>query len=60
MLGANKVGSVRDVIDIMFRLNRIAQKLSDPVDTDHTTSGCTTPDLVIGDVTRVVAEGFSV
>ena len=60
VLCTDKISGVRDVIDIMFRLNRIAQKLSDPVDTDHTTSGCTTPDLVIGDVTRVVAEGFGV
>jgi len=60
VLCTDKISGVRDVIDIMFRLNRIAQKLSDPVDADHTTSGCTTPDLVIGDVTRVVAEGFGV
>ena len=60
MPSANQVGGVRDVIDIMFRLNGISQKLSDPVDTDHTTSGCTTPDLVVGNVTRVVAECFGV
>ncbi len=56
MLGANKVGGVRDVIDIMFRLNRISKKLSDPVDADHTTRGGTTSYLVISDVAWVVAE----